>query len=240
MEVIPAVDLMKGKVVRLKRGDPNTSVNYNIFGDPIQTAKKWEREGAETIHVIDLDAATGRGDNLSVITAMIQSVKVHIQVGGGIRSIEKAELILRKGAERVILATLAFKRIEELRELLKKYSGERIMVALDYLNNQIMINGWTSTTEFTLDKAIQRYLNLGVRLYLLTSISKDGLLTGPDYVTLRNMVRKTKAEIFAAGGISSLEDLARLKQIGVRGAIVGKALYEGRFNLKEAIKMVRD
>ena len=105
MEVIPAVDLMKGKVVRLKRGDPNTSVNYNIFGDPIQTAKKWEREGAETIHVIDLDAATGRGDNLSVITAMIQSVKVHIQVGGGIRSIEKAELILRKGAERVILAT---------------------------------------------------------------------------------------------------------------------------------------
>lgn len=240
MEVIPAVDLMKGKVVRLKRGDPNTSVNYNIFGDPIQTAKKWEREGAETIHVIDLDAATGRGDNLSVITAMIQSVKVHIQVGGGIRSIEKAELILRKGAERVILATLAFKRIEELHELLKKYSGERIMVALDYLNNQIMINGWTSTTEFTLDKAIQRYLSLGVRLYLLTSISKDGLLTGPDYVTLRNMVRKTKAEIFAAGGISSLEDLARLKQIGVRGAIVGKALYEGRFNLKEAIKVVRD
>lgn len=238
MEIIPAIDIMGGKVVRLRKGDPNTSINYDLFGTPLQTARKWIREGAKTIHIIDLDAAIGRGDNLGIITSLIQHINIPIQVGGGIRSREKAESLLRSGIERVIVATLAFKRIEKLRELLTIYGNERIMIALDYLDGKVMIKGWTSATGLTLGDAIQKFLNLGVKLYLLTSISKDGLLTGPDYVTLQNEVKNTAADIFAAGGISNIRDLIRLKQIGLRGAIIGKALYEEKFSLKEAIKVV--
>ena len=238
MEIIPAIDLMSGKVVRLRKGDPNTSTNYDLFGTPLQTARKWIREGAKTIHIIDLDAAVGRGDNLDVITSLIQQVNISIQVGGGLRSREKVESLLRSGIERVIIATLAFKQIENLRELLTVYGNERIMVALDYLEGKVMIKGWTSATGLTLGDALQKFINIGVKLFLLTSISKDGLLTGPDYVTLQNEVKNRSVDIFAAGGISNIRDLIRLKKIGLRGAIIGKALYEEKFSLKEAIKIV--
>jgi phosphoribosylformimino-5-aminoimidazole carboxamide ribotide isomerase len=238
MEIIPAIDLISGKVVRLRKGDPNTSINYDLFGTPLQTARKWILEGAKTIHIIDLDAALGRGDNLDVITSLIQNVNISIQVGGGIRSREKAESLLRSGIKRVIIATLAFQQIETLRELLTIYGNERIMVALDYLDGKVMIKGWTSATGLTLGDALQKFINLGVKLFLLTSISKDGLLTGPDYVTLQNEVKNKSVDIFAAGGISNIRDLIRLKQIGLRGAIIGKALYEEKFSLKEAIKAV--
>jgi phosphoribosylformimino-5-aminoimidazole carboxamide ribotide isomerase len=238
MEIIPAIDLISGKVVRLRKGDPNTSINYDLFGTPLQTARKWILEGAKTIHIIDLDAALGRGDNLDVITSLIQNVNISIQVGGGIRSREKAESLLRSGIKRVIIATLAFQQIETLRELLTIYGNERIMVALDYLDGKVMIKGWTSATGLTLGDGLQKFVNLGVKLFLLTSISKDGLLTGPDYVTLQNEVKNKSVDIFAAGGISNIRDLIRLKQIGLRGAIIGKALYEEKFSLKEAIKVV--
>ena len=238
MEIIPAIDLISGKVVRLRKGDPNTSINYDLFGTPLQTARKWVFEGAKTIHIIDLDAAIGRGDNLDVITSLIQNVNISIQVGGGIRSREKAELLLRSGIKRVIIATLAFQQIETLRELLTIYGNERIMVALDYLDGKVMIKGWTSATGLTLGDALQKFINLGVKLFLLTSISKDGLLTGPDYVTLQNEVKNKSVDIFAAGGISNIRDLIRLKQIGLKGAIIGKALYEEKFSLMEAIKVV--
>lgn len=238
MEIIPAIDLISGKVVRLRKGDPNTSINYDLFGTPLQTARKWILEGAKTIHIIDLDAALGRGDNLDVITSLIQNVNISIQVGGGIRSREKAESLLRSGIKRVIIATLAFQQIETLRELLTIYGNERIMVALDYLDGKVMIKGWTSATGLTLGDGLQKFINLGVKLFLLTSISKDGLLTGPDYVTLQNEVKNKSVDIFAAGGISNIRDLIRLKQIGLKGAIIGKALYEEKFSLKEAIKVV--
>lgn len=238
MEIIPAIDLISGKVVRLRKGDPNTSINYDLFGTPLQTARKWILEGAKTIHIIDLDAALGRGDNLDVITSLIQNVNISIQVGGGIRSREKAESLLRSGIKRVIIATLAFQQIETLRELLTIYGNERIMVALDYLDGKVMIKGWTSATGLTLGDGLQKFVNLGVKLFLLTSISKDGLLTGPDYVTLQNEVKNKSVDIFAAGGISNIRDLIRLKQIGLKGAIIGKALYEEKFSLKEAIKVV--
>ncbi|MCK5403239.1 1-(5-phosphoribosyl)-5-[(5-phosphoribosylamino)methylideneamino]imidazole-4-carboxamide isomerase, partial [Candidatus Bathyarchaeota archaeon] len=138
------------------------------------------------------------------------------------------------------IATLAFKQIEKLRELLTIYGNERIMIALDYLDGKVMIKGWTSDTGLTLEDAIQTFINFGVKLFLLTAISKDGLLTGPDYVTLQNEVKNNTVDIFAAGGISNIYDLIRLKKIGLRGAIIGKALYEEKFTLKEAIKVVED
>ena len=240
MEIIPAIDIMGGKVVRLRKGDPNTSINYDLFGTPLQTARKWIREGAKTIHIIDLDAAVGRGDNSRVITSLIRHVNIPIQVGGGIRSREKAESLLKSGIERVIVATLAFKQIKILRKLLTIYGNDRIMIALDYIDGKVMIKGWTSDTGLTLEDAIQTFINFGVKLFLLTAISKDGLLTGPDYVTLQNEVKNNTVDIFAAGGISELCDLIRLKKIGLRGAIIGKALYEEKFTLKEAIKVVED
>jgi phosphoribosylformimino-5-aminoimidazole carboxamide ribotide isomerase len=236
MEIIPAIDIMEGKVVRLRKGDPNTSINYDLFGTPLQTARKWIQEGAKIIHIIDLDAAMGRGDNLKVIMSLIQQTNIPIQVGGGIRSREKAELLLRSGVERVIVTTLAFKRIDQVRELLTIYGNEKIMIALDYLHGNVMMKGWTSTTGLTLGDAMQKFRNCGVKLFLLTSISKDGLLSGPDYATLQNAMKNPATEIFAAGGISKIRDLIKLKQMGLKGAIVGKALYEERFSLKEAIK----
>ena len=240
MEIIPAIDIMGGKVVRLRKGDPNTSINYDLFGTPLQTARKWIREGAKTIHIIDLDAAVGRGDNSRVITSLIRHVNIPIQVGGGIRSREKAESLLKSGIERVIVATLAFKQIKILRKLLTIYGNDRIMIALDYIDGKVMIKGWTSDTGLTLEDAIQTFINFGVKLFLLTAISKDGLLTGPDYVTLQNEVKNNTVDIFAAGGISNIYDLIRLKKIGLRGAIIGKALYEEKFTLKEAIMVVDD
>ncbi len=239
MEIIPAIDIMKGQVVRLRKGDPNTSINYDLFGTPLQTARKWINEGAKTIHIIDLDAAMGRGDNLSVIMSIIQQTNISIQVGGGIRSKEKAELLLSSGVERVIVTTLAFKQIDKLRELLTIYGNEKIMIALDYLHGNVMMKGWTSATGLTLGDAIQKFRNFGVKLFLLTSISKDGLLSGPDYGTLQNAMKNPATKIFAAGGISTTHDLLKLKQIGLRGAIVGKALYEERFSLKDALKVVK-
>lgn len=240
MEVIPAIDLMKGMVVRLEKGDPKTFKSYQSLGDPLQVARKWEKEGATFLHVIDLDAAMNLGSNLETIARLIRGTRVPVQVGGGIRSKGTAEEMFKIGARRIIVATLAFERVNELLELLEDFGWDRVMVALDYLNDKVMIRGWRSSTDLTLREAISRFLKLGVRVYLLTSISKDGLLTGPDYITLKNIVDNTGAEVFAAGGIGSLEDLTKLRQTGVRGVVIGKALYENRFSLKEAINLVKD
>ena len=180
------------------------------------------------------------GSNLNTVTKIIREIKIPIQIGGGIRSKEIVEEVFKLGAKRVVVATLAFEKTRELLELLENFGNDRIMVALDYLNGIVMIRGWKSSTELTLREAMAKFLRLGTKFYLLTSISKDGLLTGPDYATLKNVVDNTGAEIFAAGGIGSLGDLIKLKQAGVRGVIIGKALYENRFSLKDAMNLVKD
>lgn len=240
MEVIPAIDLMKGMVVRLERGDPKTFKAYQNLGNPLEVAEKWKREGASSIHIVDLDAAMNTGSNLNTVVRLIREIGIPVQVGGGIRSREVAEEILKLGVRRVIVATLAFERTSELSKLLEEFGSDRVMVALDYLNDMIMIRGWKSSTEFTLQEAIAKFRKLGVKVYLLTSVSRDGLLSGPDYATLRNIVKSTGADVFAAGGIGSLEDLTTLKQTGIRGVVIGKALYENRFSLKDAINLVKN
>lgn len=240
MEVIPAIDLMKGVVVRLERGDPKTFKAYQNLGNPLEVAEKWKREGASSIHIVDLDAAMNTGSNLNTVMRLIREIGIPVQVGGGIRSREVAEEILKLGVRRVIVATLAFERTSELSKLLEEFGSDRVMVALDYLNDMVMIRGWKSSTEFTLQEAIAKFLKLGVKVYLLTSVSRDGLLSGPDYATLMNIVESTGADVFAAGGIGSLEDLTTLKQTGIRGVVIGKALYENRFSLKDAINLVKN
>jgi phosphoribosylformimino-5-aminoimidazole carboxamide ribotide isomerase len=240
MNVIPAIDLMNGSVVRLMRGDSKAVTRYQQFGTPRQVAEKWEREGAKAIHIVDLDAAKSRGDNTHVVKTIIQGVGIPIQLGGGIRTRQRAEEMFNLGVTRIIFGTLAFEKPQDLLSLLTEYGKDRVMVALDYLNDQVMIRGWWTTTKFTLQEALTKFFSLGVESFLLTSISQDGLLTGPDCFTLKTIVDNNRAKIYAAGGISSLHDLILLKKVGVVGVVVGKALYEGKFTLKEAIQITKN
>ncbi len=239
MNVIPAIDLMNGVVVRLVSGDSQTATIYRQFGNPTEVALKWEREGADTIHIIDLDAAMSSGDNKPIIANIVDAVGIPVQLGGGIRSEEKAKEVFSLGVQKVILGTLAFERLPELLTLLRNYGKDRVMVALDYLRNHVMIRGWKNATPFTVEEALHKFLGLGVDQFLLTSVLQDGRLTGPDHTLLNAVTRNHSAHIYAAGGISSLTDLVRLKAIGVAGVVVGRALYEGRFTLGNAIKITK-
>lgn len=238
LEVIPAVDIMDGKVVRLTKGDPGSAKTYETFGSPLDAANEWVKQGANYLHIIDLDATMGHGDNRKLISEIIQKVKIPIQVGGGMRSKAVAEEMLNVGAGRIIVATLAFRSEDILKSLIDEFGCERIMVALDYLNEIVMVNGWTGSTGLTLMNAMEKFSNLGISLFLLTSISKDGLLAGPDYHVLKNVTKRFKKGLFIAGGITNLEDLIRLKSNNIDGAVIGKALYEGKFTLREAIKVM--
>lgn len=240
MQLIPAIDLMKGKVVRLTRGDPKTAKVYDQFGGPVDTAKKWRADGARKLHVIDLDAAFGTGNNLSVIAEIAESVDLPIQVGGGIRTIEAAQKLLTMGISQVILGALAFSAPTAITQVHQEYGTEAVIVALDNRNGKIMVEGWKTATTLGVRAALEKFTALGVKTFLITSITKDGTLSGPDFETLKEACRHPNVKIIAAGGIGSLNDLAALRHVGVSGVVIGKALYEGRFTLKEALKSVGD
>jgi phosphoribosylformimino-5-aminoimidazole carboxamide ribotide isomerase len=238
LQLIPAIDLMNGKIVRLSRGDPKTAKVYDQFGGPVETAKKWKEEGATKLHIIDLDAALGTGDNLSVIAEITESVKLPIQVGGGIRKIETAQKLLTIGISQVILGALAFNDPKAITQIQRQFGPETVIVALDNRDGKIMVEGWKTPTMLGVREALEKFIMLGVKTFLITSIMKDGTLSGPDVDTFSEARRFPNVEIIVAGGIGSLNDLTALKQVGVEGTVIGKALYEGRFTLKEALKSV--
>jgi phosphoribosylformimino-5-aminoimidazole carboxamide ribotide isomerase len=239
MQVIPAVDLMNGKVVRLSRGEPETAKVYAQFGGPVETAQEWKREGAEKLHIIDLDAAFGSGNNLATIAEIERNVGLPVQVGGGIRTFEAADKLLKTGTSQVILGALAFSDQDAIVKIREKFGSDRAIVALDNKDGKIMVEGWQTPTVFRVKEALERFSKLGVKTFLMTSITKDGTLSGPDLDTLREACLHPNVNIIAAGGIGSLNDLTALKRVGVEGAVVGKALYEGKFTLSEAIKTVK-
>ena len=239
MQVIPAVDLMKGKVVRLSRGDPKTAKVYSQFGTAMETAKKWKRDGAKKLHIIDLDAAFGAGNNLPVIAEIVKSANLPIQVGGGIRTVEAIEKLLASGVNQVILGALAFSNPNAIVQVQRKFGFEHVIVALDNKDGKIMVEGWKTQTAFGMKDALEKFAKLKVGTFLVTSITKDGTLSGPDLETLSEACRYPNVEIIAAGGIGSLNDLVALKRVGVAAAVVGKAFYEDKFTLKEALKAVK-
>ena len=236
--MIPAIDLMNGKIVRLSRGDPKTAKVYAQFGTAVETAEKWKAEGAKKLHIIDLDAAFGTGGNLSIIAKIAENVDLPIQVGGGIRTIKTVENLLTMGISQVILGALAFSNSNAVAQIQKKFGSERVIVALDNKDGKIMVEGWKTPTTFSLKEALEKFAKLEVEAFLITSITKDGTLSGPDLNTLSEACRYPNVEIIAAGGIGSLNDLTALKRVGVEAAVVGKALYENKFTLKEALKAV--
>ena len=239
LEVIPAIDLMKGKVVRLFQGDPKTAKEYKSFGDPIEVAEKWKKEGASRLHVIDLDAALNMGENLAIIAKIAAAVDLPIQVGGGIRKIETAKKMFAMGISHIILGALAFNEPNALTEIQEKFGYQRVIVALDNKDGKIAVEGWKTPTRFEVEDALAKFSELQIKMFLVTSIAKDGTLSGPDVYTLNKACAYPDVSIIAAGGIGSLNDLTVLKRIGVEGVVVGKALYEGIFSLKEAIGIAK-
>ena len=239
MLVIPAVDIMDGKCVRLVRGAPSKLKVYH--DDPIEAVEKWVMEGAELIHVVDLNAALGKGENTDIIRKIVQTVPVKVQVGGGLRTFEKAMKLLKSGVFRVIFGTNLLLNPEVILKTVKDFGSERIAVALDLKDGKIMFDGWKKSvkTDF-LEMARLAEETLHVGMIIFTSVDRDGTLRGPSIRYAKKLLKTVKIPIVASGGISSLSDLVRLSKIGVYGAIVGTALYEGKFSLKEAVEAVKN
>lgn len=231
MKVLAAIDIMNGDVVRLTKGDQLTKKVYS--NDPIQVAKKWAKDGADMLHIVDLDAAFGNeSSNLSIISEILDSVNIPIQIGGGIRNTEIFEKIVKMGFSKIVVGTMAYRKVNELRLLSKKY-GDKIVISLDEINGKVMIEGWKSSSDYKVEDAINKFNKLGISNFLLTSIIKDGTLSGPDIVTLNSINTDRKSKIIASGGISSLVDVLRVRSIGCDSVILGKALYEERLDIKK-------
>lgn len=231
MKVLAAIDIMNGDVVRLMKGDQLTKKVYS--NDPIQVAKKWAKDGADMLHIVDLDAAFGNeSSNLSIISEILDSVNIPIQIGGGIRNTEIFEKIVKMGFSKIVVGTMAYRNVNELRLLSKNY-GDKIVISLDEINGKVMIEGWKSSSDYKVEDAINKFNELGFSNFLLTSIIKDGTLSGPDIVTLNSINTDRKSKIIASGGISSLVDVLRVRSIGCDSVILGKALYEERLDIKK-------
>jgi phosphoribosylformimino-5-aminoimidazole carboxamide ribotide isomerase len=230
---------MNGKIVRLTRGEAKTAKSYQEqFGTPLEAAKRWRDEGASKLHIIDLDAAFGKGNNHAVISDIAANIALPIQVGGGIRSFETAAKLFKTGITQVILGALAFSDEAAIGKIQKRFGADSVIVALDNKDGRIMVEGWKTATALSVNEALEKFSKLGVKTFLITSIAQDGMLSGPDLKTLEEAAKFPSNKIIAAGGIGSINDLISLKRIGVEGAVIGKALYEGRFTLKEAIKTI--
>ena len=231
MKVLAAIDIMNGDVVRLTKGDQLTKKVYS--NDPVQVAKKWAKDGADMLHIVDLDAAFGNeSGNLSIISEILHSVNIPIQIGGGIRNTEIFEKIVKMGFSKIVVGTMAYRNVNELRLLSKNY-GDKIVISLDEINGKVMIEGWKSSSDYKVEDAINKFNKLGISNFLLTSIIKDGTLSGPDIVTLNSINTDRKSKIIASGGISSLVDVLRVRSIGCDSLILGKALYEERLDIKK-------
>ncbi len=240
MIIIPAIDLMQGKVVRLSRGDPATAKYYDQWGTPVQVALRWKKEGASRLHLIDLDAAFSAGDNAPIIAKVANASCLPIQVGGGIRTQAQAERLLEIGVKHIILGALAFSNSDVIPKIQQKFGSDSVIVALDNKRDKVMVEGWKTETSFTLWAALERFISLGVTTFLITSIIQDGMLQGPDLETLSKACTYRGAKVIAAGGIGDLDDLVALKRIGMEGVVVGKALYEEKFTLRQAIETVKE
>ncbi|MDW0153313.1 MAG: 1-(5-phosphoribosyl)-5-[(5-phosphoribosylamino)methylideneamino]imidazole-4-carboxamide isomerase [Nitrososphaeraceae archaeon] len=231
MKVLAAIDIMNGDVVRLTKGDQSTKKVYS--NDPVQVAKKWAKDGADMLHIVDLDAAFGNeSSNLSIISEILHSVNIPIQIGGGIRNTEIFEKIVKMGFSKIVVGTMAYRNVNELRLLSKNY-GDKIVISLDEINGKVMIEGWKSSSDYKVEDAINKFNKLGISNFLLTSIIKDGTLSGPDIVTLNRINTDRRSKIIASGGISSLVDVLRVRSIGCDSVILGKALYEERLDIKK-------
>jgi len=234
MKIIPAIDLMNGQVVRLYKGDPKQKTVYSEY--PVEIAKKWEANGADMLHIVDLDATLGIGSNLSIIKKILKEISIPVQVAGGLRD-ELLILDVVKISNRVVIGTLAFKDKELLKKLLLSLGSEKIVISVDHIDGEIVIHGWKDKTGIKLIDAIQEFLKMGFTEFLLTNVSRDGTMEGPDLEFLEQACNLDKTNVIASGGISNVDDVIDVKEKNAFGVILGKALYENKISIEEAKKI---
>ncbi len=235
MNIFPAIDLYDKKAVRLYKGDYNQMTVYSER--PWEIAIDFEKKGAKFIHVVDLEGAkTGETPNLDVVKKIAASTELFLEIGGGIRDMKTVETYLANGADRVILGTSAVNDEAFLRQAVEKY-GEKIAVGADIKDGYIAIKGWVEKSEYSLEYFLNKMQKIGVKAVICTDISKDGAMKGTNLELYKELSEKYSLEIVASGGVSSMDDVKALKEIGVWGAIIGKAYYTGAIDLKEAIEV---
>ena len=235
MILLPAVDILDGKAVRLARGEFDQRTVYD--DDPLAAAERWVAAGARALHIVDLDGAkTGTPANLEHVQRIAGRVGVPVQVGGGLRSADDVRRAVQAGASRVVLGTAAYQDVDFLDGALAEH-GDRIVVSVDARGGRLAAAGWTEQTEIPAESVVERLGARGVRRFVYSSIERDGMLSGPDLSSAVQIARAVRGTFVYSGGISSLDDiraLADLRQVNLAGVIVGKALYEGRFEVGEA------
>jgi phosphoribosylformimino-5-aminoimidazole carboxamide ribotide isomerase len=237
MVIYPAIDVKDGRCVRLVQGRFSDVTVYS--DNPVEMALKWESLGAQYLHVVDLDGArTGEPQNISVISEMAVKLGIPVQLGGGIRTIETMEIIMCKGIERVILGTSAVNEPEIVKKALKTFENN-VVIGIDAKDGFVAIEGWAKTSNFTATGFAKKMEDLGAKTIIYTDISTDGTLSGPNLKAMEEMVKAVNIDVIASGGVSKLEDIKNLKEVGVSGAIIGKALYTGNIDLKQAIEIAR-
>lgn len=237
MIIYPAVDVREGKCVRLTQGEFDKQTVYS--DNPVEMALRWEKMGAQYLHVVDLDGArTGKAQNIAVISEMAVKMGIPVQVGGGIRTIEMIETVLCKGIERVILGTSAVKDPELVKRAVKTFENN-VVIGIDAKDGMVAIEGWEKTSEFKAVDFAKKMEELGAKTIIYTDISRDGMLIGPNLKAMEDMVKAVNIGVIASGGVGKLEDIKNLKETGVSGVIVGRALYTGDVDLKQAIEIGR-
>ena len=233
MEIIPAIDIRGGKCVRLYQGDYNQQTVFDE--DPVTAALTWYSQGAQWLHIVDLDGAVaGEPQNMDLVEEIIKQSGLLIELGGGIRKEKVAEKLLRQGVSRIILGTVAIENRELVKRLCQQF-GEAIAVSLDARDGKIAIHGWQKETVIEVLQLSREMVDAGVRRLIYTDIKRDGTLTEPNFDMINRLLAEVDVPVIVAGGISRLEHLRRLKELGVEGAIIGKALYTGDIDLREAI-----
>ncbi|MDR1441941.1 MAG: bifunctional 1-(5-phosphoribosyl)-5-((5-phosphoribosylamino)methylideneamino)imidazole-4-carboxamide isomerase/phosphoribosylanthranilate isomerase PriA [Bifidobacteriaceae bacterium] len=237
LELLPAVDVASGQAVRLVQGEAGSETFY---GDPLAAAMDWQRGGASWVHLVDLDAAFGRGSNACLLDGVVAALDIKVELSGGIRDSQSLRRSLETGAQRVNIGTAALEDPEWTRQILAEY-GDRVAIGLDVRGETLAARGWTEDGG-NLWEVLERLNADGCRRYVVTDVTKDGTLRGPNLELLRAVCEHTDAAVVASGGVSSLDDLAALRQLvplGVEGAIVGKALYAGAFALTDALQVAQ-
>ena len=231
MIIYPAVDIRKGRCVRLRKGALQEVTDY---GSPLVVAEYYRVEGAQILHVVDLDGAFGTGDNSSLVAAIAAETGLPVQVGGGIRTREQIKGYLEHGVRRVVLGTAALENPALVEWAAAAYPG-RIAVGLDARCGRLAVRGWAEQSDVDVFAAARRLKQMGVHSFVYTDIERDGMMAGPDVTGTRHLTQETGADIIASGGISRLEDVAALRDSGASGCIIGRALLDGAFTLPEAV-----
>jgi phosphoribosylformimino-5-aminoimidazole carboxamide ribotide isomerase len=230
--VIPAIDVRRGRAVRLLRGNPDDETVY--FPDPAALAQRFQEEGARRLHVVDLDAALGDGDNRAIIEALCRNTQVPVQVGGGIRSLERIGEVLDMGAKRVILGTRAALDPEFVMRAVEEHA-EKVVVAVDVRAGKVMVSGWTEEGP-PLEDAMRALDDAGAPRYLVTSIARDGTLDGPDLRLYQHVQKLTDRPVIASGGVRTADDVWALRDLGCEAAVTGKALYEKTLKISQVTR----